>query len=55
MTATSVALTVVTTEFLFAMCNCTVDSDVGILNGCGYANVRSCMSPGMHCHEGLGS
>ena len=56
MTVTSV--TVATTKFLFGMCDCTVDSDVGtedfslvlrILHVCGKARVRSHMSPGIDC------
>ena len=54
MTITSVA--VATKKFLFGMCDCTVDSDVGtndfslvlrIFNVCGHAHVRSCISLGM--------
>ena len=53
---TSVA--VVTMKFLFGMCDCSVDSDIGtsnyssvleILHMCGYAHVRSHMSPCMDC------
>ena len=51
---TSVA--VATAKFLFGMCNCTVDSDIGmggfslvlgILHVSGHAHVRSYMSLGM--------
>ena len=47
-----------TTKFLFGMCNCTVDIDVGtgdfslllgILHVSGHAHVRSYMSPCMDC------
>ena len=56
LTVTNVA--VATTKFLFCMSNYTVDSDVGtgdvlrvpaILHMCGYAHVRSQISPGMDC------
>ena len=56
MTDTSVA--VATTKFLFGMCDCTVDSDVGtgdfslvpgILHVCGHAHVRSHVSLGLDC------
>ena len=54
MTVTSVA--VATTQFLFGMCNCMVNNDVGtgefslvrgILHGFGHAHVRSHVSQGM--------
>ena len=56
MTITSVA--VATTRFLFGMCNCTLDNDVGtndishvlvILHICGLAHVRSHVSTDMDC------
>ena len=52
-TVTSVA--VVTTKFLFGMCNCTVGEDVGtgdfplvlgILHACRHAQLQSYVSPG---------
>ena len=45
-------------KFLFGMCDCTVDSDVGtcnftlllgILHFCGLVHVRSYVSPDMDC------
>ena len=56
MTVTCVA--VETTTFLFGMCHCTVDSDVGmgnfllvleILHLCGHAHMRSHVFLGMDC------
>ena len=55
---TSVA--VATTKFLFVICNCTVGSGVGAddfslvlesLHVCGYAHVRSHVSPGIDCKD----
>ena len=55
-TATSVA--VATTKFLFGMCDCTVDKDVGkggfllmleTLHLCEHSYMLSHMSPGMDC------
>ena len=49
---------VVTTKFLFGVCVCTSDIDVGtsdfsivlgILHACGHAQVRSHLSPGLDC------
>ena len=54
MTVTCVA--VVTAKFLFGMCNCTVDSDVGtgdfllmlgIFHMCGHVHMQLHMSQGM--------
>ena len=56
MLLTSVAA--VTTKFLFGMCDCMGDNDVGksdsslvlgILHACGNTHVRSHVSPGMEC------
>ena len=56
MTVTSISFA--TKKFLCGMCYCTVDSNVGtgdfspvlgILHVCGHADVRSHVSPGMHC------
>ena len=49
-------------KFLFGMCNCTVESDVGtgdfslllrILQVCGHAHVRSHVPPGKSCVLGI--
>ena len=51
---TVVSVAVEKTKFLFGMCDCTADSDVGtgdfslmpgILHVCGHADVRSHVSP----------
>ena len=52
------SFTVESTKFLFCLCDCTVDSNVGkgefllmpgILHVCRLAHVRSHMSPSMDC------
>ena len=58
---TVVSVAVEATKFLFGMCDCTDDSDVGtddfslvpgILHVCGHAHVRSHVPPDMDCKFG---
>jgi len=55
-TVTSVAIVIV--KFIFCMCDCMVDRNVGMsdlslilgsLHMCGYVHVQSHLSPGMDC------
>ena len=55
-----IRVAVATMKFLFGICDCTVDTDIGtgdfslvlgILYVCGHVHVRSHVSPGMDCES----